>query len=73
MPRLPACPPLRRRLRSSFPKRRKEGLAALAASMSFVGVCVMLLGLMSATFALAAGYGGYPAIGGGLVAGASAW
>jgi hypothetical protein len=54
-----------------FSEANKEQLAALAASMSFVGVCVMLLGLMSGTFALAAGYGGFAAIGAGLVAGAA--
>jgi hypothetical protein len=54
-----------------FSEANKEQLAALAASMSFVGVCVMLLGLMSGTFALAAAYGGFSAIGGGLVAGAA--
>lgn len=53
-----------------FSEEHKEGFAALAASMSFVGVCVMLLGLMSATFGLAAVYGGYAAVGAGLVAGA---
>jgi hypothetical protein len=54
-----------------FSEVHKEDLAALAASTSFVGVCVMLLGLMSATFALAAGYGGFTAIGVGLVVGAA--
>ena len=54
-----------------FSEPDKEHLAALAASTSFVGVCVMLLGLMSGTFAMAAGYGGFAAIGAGLVAGAA--
>jgi hypothetical protein len=54
-----------------FSEDNKEDLAALAASMSFVGVCVMLLGLMSGTFALAAGYGGFAAVGAALVAGAA--
>jgi hypothetical protein len=54
-----------------FSETDKESLSALAASTSFVGVCVMLLGLMSATFALAAGYGGFVAIAVGLVAGGS--
>lgn len=54
-----------------FSEANKEGIAALAASVSFVGVCVMLLGLMSGTFALAAGYGGFAAIAVGLVAGAA--
>jgi hypothetical protein len=54
-----------------FSEDAKEHLAALAASTSFVGVCVMLLGLMSGTFALAAGYGGFTAIAVGLVIGAA--
>jgi hypothetical protein len=49
-----------------FSEVHKEGLASLAASMSFVGVCVMLLGIMSGTFALAAAYGGFPGVGMGL-------
>ncbi len=67
-PRVSAPPPA---TAFEFSEAQKEGLAALAASMSFVGVCVMLLGLMSATFAVAAGYGGYAAIGVALVAGAA--
>ena len=51
-----------------FSEAHKEGFAALAASASFVGVCVMMLGAMSALFALAAGYGGYVPIGIGLTA-----
>ena len=54
-----------------FSEVHKEGLAALAASTSFVGVCVMLLGLMSAVFALAAAYGGYVPVGIALMAGAA--
>ncbi len=54
-----------------FSEANKEDLAALAASTSFVGVCVMLLGLMSGTFAMAAGYGGFAAIGAALAAGAA--
>lgn len=54
-----------------FSEANKEELAALAASTSFVGVCVMLLGLMSGTFALGAGYGGFAAVGAALVAGAA--
>jgi hypothetical protein len=54
-----------------FSETQKEDLAALAASMSFVGVCVMLLGIMTGFFALGAGYSGYAAIGGGLVAAAA--
>jgi hypothetical protein len=54
-----------------FSEADKEGLAALAASMSFVGVCVLLLGLMSGTFGVGAAYGGFVAIGIGLAAGAA--
>src|SRR6202035_4239761 len=45
-----------------FSEAHKEALAALAASTSFVGVCVMLLGMMSGVFALGAGYGGFLAV-----------
>jgi len=54
-----------------FSENHKEALAALAASTSFVGVCVMLLGLMSGVFALGAGYGGFLAVAVGLVAGSA--
>ncbi len=54
-----------------FSEAHKESLAGLAASMSFVGVCEVLLGLMSATFALGAGYSGYPGVAAGLAAGAA--
>src|SRR5271169_6847053 len=67
-PRTSAAPP---QGEYEFSEERKEDLAALAASMSFVGVCVVLLGLMSGTFALAAGYGGFAAVGAALVAGAA--
>ncbi len=67
-PRVSAAPPAGE---YEFSETHKEDLAALAASTSFVGVCVMLLGLMSGTFALAAGYGGFAAIGAGLVIGAA--
>jgi len=76
-PRASAAPPAPRASAApppgefEFSEANKEHLAALAASTSFVGVCVMLLGLMSGTFALAAGYGGFAAIGAGLVAGAA--
>jgi hypothetical protein len=75
-PRASAAPPAARGSAPppgefEFSEANKEQLASLAASMSFVGVCVMLLGLMSGTFALAAGYGGFAAIGFGLVAGAA--
>ncbi len=39
--------------------------------MSFVGVCVVLLGLMSVVFALGAGYAGFAAGGVGLAVGAA--
>jgi hypothetical protein len=45
--------------------------ASLAASMSFVGVCLMLLGLVSTLFALGATYGGFWAVGLALVVGAA--
>jgi hypothetical protein len=67
-PRVPSAPPPGE---FEFSEQHKEAMAALAASMSFVGVCVMLLGFMSATFALGAAYGGYVAIAGGLLAGGS--
>jgi hypothetical protein len=74
-PGLPSLPALRASApppgEFEFSEANKEDLASLAASMSFVGVCVMLLGLMSGTFALAAGYGGFVAIAAGLVAGAA--
>jgi hypothetical protein len=54
-----------------FSEDRKEIFAHLAASMSFVGVCVMLLGLMSGVFALGAGYGGFLAVAAGFLAGAA--
>src|SRR5882672_5143942 len=66
-PRASAAPPGE----YEFSEPNKEHLAALAASTSFVGVCVMLLGLMSGTFAMAAGYGGFAAVGAGLVVGAA--
>jgi hypothetical protein len=54
-----------------FSEAHKEALAGLAASTSFVGVCVLLLGMMSGTFAFAAGYAGFMAVAIGLVAGAA--
>jgi len=54
-----------------FSEEHKEIFAHLAASTSFVGVCVMLLGLMSGVFALGAGYGGFLAVAAGLLAGAA--
>jgi hypothetical protein len=67
-PTPPAVPPPEE---FEFSEADKEGLAALAASMSFVGVCVMLLGLMSGTFGVGAAYGGFVAVGIGLAAGAA--
>ena len=54
-----------------FSEDHKEALASLAASMSFVGVCATLLGVMSTAFALGAGYAGFPAGGVGLGIGAA--
>jgi hypothetical protein len=54
-----------------FSEAHKERFAALAASTSFVGVCVLLLGLMSGAFALASVYGGYAAVGVALLAAAA--
>jgi len=59
------------RVEVEFSEADKEGLASLAASMSFVGVCQMLLGLMAGTFGAAAGYGGFVAVGVGLAVGAA--
>ena len=74
-PRVSAPPPRPLQLRAAsraeeyeFSEAHKEWFAALAASASFVGVCVMLLGVMSALFALAAAYGGYVPVGIGLTA-----
>jgi len=54
-----------------FSDAHKERFRALAASVSFVGVCTMLFGGMAVLFALAAVYGGYPDNGIGLGVGAA--
>jgi hypothetical protein len=54
-----------------FSEAHKEVFASLAASMSFVGVCEMLLGVVSGVFALGAAYGGFLPVAMGLVVGAA--
>jgi hypothetical protein len=54
-----------------FSEAHKEVFASLAASMSFVGVCEMLVGVMSVVFALGAGYGGFLGVAVGLLVGAA--
>jgi hypothetical protein len=49
----------------------RDSIRALAASVSFVGVCLMLLGVLSGVFALGAVYAGFVPSGLGLVAGAA--
>lgn len=61
-----------------FSDTHKEEFRALAASLSFVGVCTMLFGVMSGLFALGAVYAGYAVNGVGLLVSsgvfiASAW
>lgn len=46
-----------------FSDANKEAFQGLAASLSFVGVCTMLFGVMSGLFALGAVYAGYAANG----------
>jgi len=67
-PRPSAPPPV---AAYEFSEAHKDSFQALAASMSFVGVCVMLLGGMSAIFALGAVYAGFLREGLALVAGAA--
>jgi hypothetical protein len=54
-----------------FSEAHKESFASVAASMSFVGVCVMLLGAVSALFAVVAAYAGFIVLAVGLGAGAA--
>jgi hypothetical protein len=54
-----------------FSDAHKESFRALAASVSFVGVCTMLFGAMSAVFALGAVYAGFASQGLALLAGAA--
>jgi hypothetical protein len=53
-----------------FSEEHKEVIRSLAASISFVGVCTMLFGIMSAVFAVGAMYSGFAANGVALLAGA---
>jgi hypothetical protein len=54
-----------------FSDEHKEVIRSLAASISFVGVCTMLFGIMSAVFAVGAMYSGFGANGAGLLVGAA--
>jgi hypothetical protein len=54
-----------------FSEDHKERFSTLAVSMSFVGVCVTLLGLTSIVFAAGAGYAGFPGGALGLAIGAA--
>ncbi len=54
-----------------FPEDDKEKFRALAASMSFVGVCLMLFGVLAAVFSLAALYAGFVSAGIGLACAAA--
>jgi hypothetical protein len=53
-----------------FPEPSKESFRALAASMSFVGVCAMLFGALACVFAAGALYAGFPALAIGTACGA---
>jgi hypothetical protein len=55
----------------AFSDEDRDSIRALAASMSFVGVCLMLLGVLSAVFALGAVYAGFVPSGLGLLVGAA--
>jgi hypothetical protein len=52
-----------------FSDEHKEVIGSLAASISFVGVCTMLFGIMSAVFAVGAMYAGFAANGAALLVG----
>jgi hypothetical protein len=54
-----------------FSEAQKERFRALAASVSFVGVCTMLFGAMAVLFGLGAVYAGFAANGVGLGVGAA--
>jgi hypothetical protein len=54
-----------------FSDDQKESFRALAASVSFVGVCTMLFGVMAVLFALGAVYSGFATNGIGLGVGAA--
>lgn len=53
-----------------FSDPERDSLGALAGSMSFVGVCLMLLGMLGAVFALGAVYAGFLSGGAALAGGA---
>src|SRR5260370_1958138 len=53
----------------SFSEQQRESLRALAASMSFVGVCLMLFGVLLGVLALGALYTGFATSGLALAAG----
>ncbi|MGO9832664.1 MAG: hypothetical protein ACLP1X_00465 [Polyangiaceae bacterium] len=53
-----------------FTEAQKDRFRALAASVSFVGVCTMLFGGMAVLFAFGAVYSGFAANGAGLAVGA---
>jgi hypothetical protein len=67
----PAPVPPRPRTEYEFSEEHREKFAGLAASMSFVGVCAMLLGMVAGAFAGAAVYAGFAALGGVLAVGAA--
>jgi hypothetical protein len=54
-----------------FSDEHKEVIRSLAASISFVGVCTMLFGIMSGVFAVGAMYSGFGAQGAALLVGAA--
>lgn len=57
----PASEPARPAQDYEFSDAHKEAFRSLAASVSFVGVCTMLFGVMSGVFALGAIYAGFAA------------
>ncbi len=56
-----------------FSEEQKDSFRALAASMSFVGVCLMLFGVLLGVFALGAVYSGFAVNGAAIVAVAAAY
>jgi hypothetical protein len=59
--------------RFEFDDDQKDAFRALAASMSFVGVCLMLFGVLLGVFAIGAVYSGFALNGGIIVAVAAAY
>ena len=59
--------------RFEFDDDQKDAFRALAASMSFVGVCLMLFGVLLGVFAIGAVYSGFALNGGVIVAVAAAY